>query len=578
MRKIFSIFLLNLSLLFFCINIYSAEDFVSISGRISRSSAAGVSLNDITIDVTGTSNMRVKTDRYGNYIIHGLPKGGTYTLTISKEGYSFSPNVKTYRGLTESKINENFIAAVSNYSISGRVLVGGKPVRGATIMISQRNIKYTTDYNGAYVIDNLEYDGPYTVSVISDEHYFEPFTVSFLDKDIVHDFEKDIYASGRVTSLGQGVANIDIDVNGVKYKTDEQGFYKVKGLRTNGDYLINVSNSSDFVVSPKNISLKKISQDEENLNFSVSGYISGTVKYNGKPFSGAVVKISDRQKEYKTNSAGFYKIDDLGINQEYNLTISSAGYSFNPQSRKIKQLISESNIQNFTASVLKYKVNIIVMQGKKPLKDAVVAVKGIKGVFKTDDKGKCEIALNYGKEYVFSVSKKGISFAESKQTVKDLEGDTELIFESLLSVSGIVKTVNTPLKDAVISYGDKLSVKTNKDGKYVINNLKPNNEYKISVSSNNFIFNPEKIVIDNLSDNETDKNFTAKSKYKEAIETKFKQDLKELSDKESKIKEEEAKAKEAEKAAETGMTENTADSSSSGAAGLLESSTAEPTE
>ncbi|MGE4384500.1 MAG: carboxypeptidase regulatory-like domain-containing protein [Endomicrobiaceae bacterium] len=569
MRKIFSIFLLNFSLLFFCINIYSADDFVSISGRISRSSAAGVSLNDITIDVTGTSNMRVKTDRYGNYIIHGLPKGGTYTLTISKEGYSFSPNVKTYRGLTESKINENFIASVSNYSISGRVLVGGKPVRGATIMISQRNIKYITDYNGAYVIDNLEYDGPYTVSVISDEHYFEPFTVPFLDKDIVHDFEKDIYASGRVTSLGQGVANIDIDVNGVKYKTDDQGFYKVKGLKTNGDYMINVPNNNDFVVSPKNISLKKISQDEENLNFSVSGYISGTVKYNGKPFPGAILKVSDRQKEYKTNSAGFYKIDDLGINQEYNLTISSTGYSFNPESRTIKQLISEPNVQDFTASVLKYKVNIIVMQGKKPLKDAEVSVQGIKGIFKTNADGKCEIALNYGKEYVFSVNKKGISFTESKQTVKDLKADTELIFESLLSVSGIVKTVNLPLKDAVISYGDKLSVKTNKEGKYVINNLKPNNEYKISVSSNNFIFDPEIIIIDNLSDNEIDKNFTAKSKYKAATETKFKQDLTE----QSKIEEKAKEAEVTEKAAETKAAEATAAvTSSAGVSELLENS------
>ncbi|MEA5000651.1 MAG: hypothetical protein VB017_02040, partial [Endomicrobiaceae bacterium] len=536
MRKIFSIFLINFSLLFLCVAVHSAEEFVSISGRISRSSAAGVSLNDITIDVTGTSNMRVKTDRYGNYIIHGLPKGGTYTLTISKEGYSFSPNAKTYRALTESKINENFIATVSNYSISGRVLVGGKPVRGATIMISQRNIKYITDYNGAYVIDNLEYDGPYTVSVISDEHYFEPFTVAFLDKDITHDFEKDIYASGRVTSLGQSVANIEIDVNGVKYKTDDQGFYKVKGLKTNGDYIINISNSANFTVTPKSIPIKKVTQDEEDLNFSVLGYISGNVTYNGKPFADAVIKISGREKEYKTNVNGYYKIEDLGITQEYNLSISSTGYSFDPQSRTIKNLITESNSQDFKASILKYKVNITVIKGKTPVKDAEISVNGSKDSFKTNENGKCEIKLNYGKEYNFSVRKQGYSFVESKKTIKNLGNDSELTFEALLSISGTVKTANAPLKDAVVSYGDKLSVKTNKDGKYIINDLKPNVEYKISVSSNNFIFEPETIVINALAEQETDRDFTGENKNKTSIETKIKTDLNTRAEEESKAK------------------------------------------
>ncbi|MDD2523737.1 MAG: hypothetical protein PHT81_02705 [Endomicrobiaceae bacterium] len=526
MKKIFSIFLMNVSLLFLCANIYSSEESVSISGRISRSSAAGVSLNDINIDVTGTQNVRTKTDRYGNYIIHGLPKGGIYTLTVSKAGYSFSPNVKTYRGLTESKINENFTATVSNFSISGKVLVGGKPIRGALVMVSHRNIKYFTDYDGSYVIDNLEYDGPYTVSVISNEHFFQPFTIEFLDKDIIHNFEKDISASGRVTSLGQGVDNAEIDVNGVKYKTDEQGFYKIKGLTTNGDYIINVSNSNNLVVSPKTIALRKITQDEEDLNFSVYGSISGNVTYNGKPFMGAIINISNRDKEYKTNSSGFYKIDELGVNQEYIITISSTGYLFSPKSKTIKKLLIEPSIQDFTVSIAKYKVIVTVMEGRTPVKDADVTVSGIKDIFKTNENGKCEISkLNYGKDYTISVKKQGVSFIESKKTVKNLDKDTEFIFEGLLSISGTVKNFNTPIKDAIITYGEKLNVKTNKDGQYSINNLKPNKSYTISVSSNNFTFKPDIIVIDDLSNKEINRSFITENKEKIAIETKLKEDL-----------------------------------------------------
>ena len=43
-----------------------------------------------------------------------------------------------------------------------------------------------------------------------------------MDKDIIHDFSKDIVLSGQVTSFDKPVKNIEIDINGIKYKTDEK--------------------------------------------------------------------------------------------------------------------------------------------------------------------------------------------------------------------------------------------------------------------------------------------------------------------------------------------------------------------
>ena len=178
---------------------YSYAETVSISGAVTQfSSSSGLTLNDITIDVTGTKNLKVKTGRTGNYIIAGLEKGGTYTLRLSKPGYVFTPDTKVFKNLDESKINQNFIAERAKFSISGKVLVGGKPAKGVIVMINNRPIKYYTDEEGEYVIDNLEYNGPYEVKVVSDKYSFKPFTTEYLEKNVVHNFTKSISLTGRV--------------------------------------------------------------------------------------------------------------------------------------------------------------------------------------------------------------------------------------------------------------------------------------------------------------------------------------------------------------------------------------------
>ena len=144
MRKVY-VFILSM-IFVVLLNLFSyANDTVSISGGILNKSFTNIVLNDVYLDVKGTKNIKVKTDRGGNYIISGLPKGGTYTLTVSKKGYTFSPETKIFRNLQESKINQNFIASPVMCSISGKVIEGKKPVKGVVVMINNRAIKYYTN-------------------------------------------------------------------------------------------------------------------------------------------------------------------------------------------------------------------------------------------------------------------------------------------------------------------------------------------------------------------------------------------------------------------------------------------------
>nr|MCR4662319.1 carboxypeptidase regulatory-like domain-containing protein [Endomicrobiaceae bacterium] len=518
MKKIFATCFFTLYILFM-IGIYAYAETVSISGKITQFSSTGLSLNDIIISVTGTKTAQVKTGRTGSYIVSGLPKGGTYTVTASKPGYTFQPANKIYRNLDESKVSQDFVAELATYSISGRVIVGGKPVRGVLITINNRPIKYYTDQDGAYVIDNLESNGgPYEVTVVSDKHFFEPFKIESLEENVVHDFRKDISVNGRVTSLGIGVAGIEVDVNGVKYKTDDDGYYKVTSIVSNGDYVVRIAEEK-FNPVPASIPLKKVTSDKYDVNFAVSGQLIGKVTYNGQPFKNAIVTVSDREKEYKTNAQGMFNVPNLGLNQYYQISLSSEGYKFTPKERVINCLMRESSYQNFKAEIEKHSITVSANQGKQALENVEIVVNNKTTVHKTDKNGVCVIKdLPYGKKYTLTAKKQGIVFVDSKKVIDKLQEDERISFETKLSISGKVLDNSKPLKDAVITCGDK-KVKTNAKGEYILKDLVPSKDYTIKVSSTNFVFAKEEIEITNLYDKLEDVNFVVSAEKKEEKET-----------------------------------------------------------
>ncbi len=522
----------------------------SISGAVTSFSSSGLAFNDIEVEVTGTKNLKVKTGRTGNYIVSGLPKGGTYTLTLSKPGFTFQPANKVYRNLDGSKVKQDFVAELATYSISGKVIVGGRPVRNVMITINNRPIKYYTDQDGEYVIDNLEYNGgPYEVSVVSDKHIFEPFKIDSLESNVVHDFRKDITISGRVTSLGQGLADIELDVNGTKYRTDSEGYYKVDSVVSNGDYVVKVVDDKHNP-TPASVPIKKITGDRYDVNFSMLGQLVVKLTHNGQPFKNAIITVSDRDQEYKTDAQGTFTIPKMGLNQYYQISVSSEGYQFSPKERVINSLIRESAYQNFKAEVETHSITISVNQGKDPLENVDVTVNN--KVYKTDKNGVCLVQdLTYGKKYTITVNKAGVKFLQSTKTIDKLKKDEMVSFETQLSISGTVLSNNaTPLANILITCGDK-QVKTDASGKYSFKNLEPFKNYTIKASGEDIVFVKDEITISNLSEQMDNIDFTVSVDKKAEAEAKAKAEADAKKAKEEKAKAEaDAKAKaEAEKKA-----------------------------
>ena len=88
-------------------------------------SIAGVTISD-GVGHTAT------TDSNGNYTIIGLV-AGTYTVTPSKGGYTFSPTARSVT-VPPDATGQDFTGTLTPYSVSGRVTdSSSNPISGVTI-------------------------------------------------------------------------------------------------------------------------------------------------------------------------------------------------------------------------------------------------------------------------------------------------------------------------------------------------------------------------------------------------------------------------------------------------------------
>jgi hypothetical protein len=74
----------------------------SISGRVTHS--GGIALSGAIVSLSGHTSATATTDANGNYNFPELPRGGDYTLTVSKTQYIFSEPSRTFNNLISNQI------------------------------------------------------------------------------------------------------------------------------------------------------------------------------------------------------------------------------------------------------------------------------------------------------------------------------------------------------------------------------------------------------------------------------------------------------------------------------------------
>lgn len=146
----------------------------SITGTIT---SGGAALADVTVSTNGGS---ATTNASGVYTIGGLANG-SYTLTSSKIGFTFTPATLavTVNGANQS--GQNFTAtaaAAGTYSISGTITSGGSALAGVTVTMTGSGSTTTiTDSSGNYSFSGAQ-NGNYTIAPAKTGFTFTPTTLA----------------------------------------------------------------------------------------------------------------------------------------------------------------------------------------------------------------------------------------------------------------------------------------------------------------------------------------------------------------------------------------------------------------
>ena len=148
-------------------------------------------LAGVKLTLSGGASGSQTTDADGDATFNNLPEGGSYTVTPSKDGYTFRPESRTFANLTDDT-SGSFEALRPKASIGGRVAdAAGKPLAGVTLTLggdAQAVVK--TDAEGNFNFEGLPGGGSYTLTPSLAGYTFDPAvqTINDLGASLVVNF------------------------------------------------------------------------------------------------------------------------------------------------------------------------------------------------------------------------------------------------------------------------------------------------------------------------------------------------------------------------------------------------------
>ncbi|WP_240695926.1 collagen binding domain-containing protein, partial [Candidatus Chloroploca sp. Khr17] len=225
----------------------------TISGRVTDANGNGLG-GVIISDGTRLAN----TTSSGDYTISDVP-AGSYTLTPSKDGFSFSPtslSVTVNGDLT----GQNFTATLLTFTISGRVTDANGNGLGSVTISDGTRLANTTS-SGDYTISDVPV-GSYTLTPSKDGFSFSPTSLSVtVNGDLTgQNFTGTLIPpatysiSGRVTDAnGNGLSDVTISDGTRLAHTTSSGDYTISGVPA-GSYTLTPSKDG-FSFSPTSLSV-----------------------------------------------------------------------------------------------------------------------------------------------------------------------------------------------------------------------------------------------------------------------------------------------------------------------------------
>jgi len=151
-----------------------------------RTISGNVGVEGATISYTEGIEKTVITDDTGAYSFK-VPYNWTGTLTLSKAGYTFLPDNKSYSNVTVDQTAQNFTANAVNYEVSIDVTMGGSITATPTTTVAGDtvNLTVTPDNGNRLKVGTLKYNDGIDHNIIGTE-----FTMPSANVTVSAEFEE----------------------------------------------------------------------------------------------------------------------------------------------------------------------------------------------------------------------------------------------------------------------------------------------------------------------------------------------------------------------------------------------------
>jgi hypothetical protein len=448
----------------YTIKISRASVTYSISGKMKDYSGNGI--QNVNVIISGGSQGTVSTGADGSYSFNNLDAAKSYTITPTKQGYTFVPSLKTFDNLSKNE-TQDFVgtAIVNKYNISGVVRDNnGIGMANVTVTLSGGSQgTMTTGADGSYSFNNLDAAKSYTITPAKQGYTFTPTlkTIDNLSKNETQDFVGTAIVikyniSGVVRdNNGIGITNVTVTLSGGSQgtvTTGPDGSYSFNNLDAAKSYTITPTKQGyTFTPALKTIDNlnKNETQDFVGTAIVIKYNISGVVRdNNGIGMANVTVTLSGGSQGTMTTGAdGSYNFNNLDAAKSYTITPAKQGYTFVP-SLKIFDNLSKNETQDFVGVliIITYKIDGYTLnKDSSPLKDVLINLSGGKisstqtgadGYFKFEN-------LDANKSYTITPTFRQIVFNPSSITIDSLKANQSITFISTTQV-GIFSMNNLP--------------------------------------------------------------------------------------------------------------------------------------
>jgi hypothetical protein len=439
----------------------------SVSGAITppaSGSGATVTLTQGTTTVASTT-----ADASGNYTFGSLPSG-TYTVTPTRSGFTFSPASQTATVTSANVTGVNFTAtAVPTYSVSGSIAPAASG-SGSTVTLTQGTTTVATttaDASGNFTFSGIA-NGGYTVAPSKSGFAFSPSTqaVTVASANVAAvNFTisaASIYSvsglitpaatgSGATVALTQGTTTIATTT------TDASGNYTFANL-ANGSYTV-APTKTGYTFSPANRAVTIAGANVTAVNFTISAAliygISGSITPAASG-SGAIVALTQGTTTIATVTAdgsGNYSFTSLAIGS-YTVTPSKSGFAISPASQTVT--IAGANVAgvNFSANAAStFSISGAITPAASGNGATVALLQGGSTVATTtaDASGNYSFASLLNGSYTVTPGKLGYAFTPASQAVTVAGANVPAVnFTAQASSAGIAYIQGTTVGNVAV--------------------------------------------------------------------------------------------------------------------------------